>query len=170
MQRKNYLLKRKSSKTYRDGMAMIMAVGVIVIIATILTFALSLATQTSKRTIDLYIYEQAVLLSKSAAEYALLKISLDNNVTDPCNITNLNFKVDLDNDGSVADDFYDIDISIKYSYINPPASCTADRIYATVTTPEQNGSVLMDITVSVPISKDITLEPIRYFRRSIQKL
>ncbi len=169
MQRKNYLLKRNSHRTHRSAMAMIMAIGVIVIIASILTFALSLATQTSKKTIDLYAYEQAILLSKSAAEYALLRISLDNTAANPCNVTALNFRPDMDSDGSIDDDYYDIEINIKYSYVNPPSSCDG-KIYATVLTAAQSGSVLMDITVSVPISKNVTLEPIRYFRRSIQKL
>ena len=35
-----------------------------------------------------------------------------------------------------------------------------------ITTPEQNGSVLMDITVT----SEAGSEPIRYFRRTIQKL
>ncbi len=171
MQRKNYLLKAK----HRSGMAMIMAIAVIVIIATIMALALSLTTQTTKRTVDLYVYEQAILLSKSAAEYALLRISQDNSAADPCNITSLNFRPDLNGLNGITDDYYDINISISYIYKNPPTSCTAnatapaDRMYTTVITDEQNGSVLMDITVSVTDSS-ITSEPIRYFRRSIQKL
>lgn len=152
MQRKNNLLK----PTNRNAIAMIMAISVIVIIGTIMALSLSLTTQTAKKTTDLYIYEQAILLSKSAAEYALLKISQDNNSTNPCNVTSLNF----------TEDYYDINISLKYSYKNPPASC---KTFATVTTDEQNGSVLMDITVTVD-DENITSEPIRYFRRSVQKL
>ena len=71
MQRKNYLLKT----SHKSGMAMITAIAVIVIIATIMTLALKLSTQTTKKTVDIYVYEQAVLLSKRAAEYALLRIS-----------------------------------------------------------------------------------------------
>lgn len=165
MQRKNYLLTKS-----RNAMAMIMAIAVIVIIATIMALALALSSQTTKRTTDLYVYEQAVLLSKSAAEYALLRIS---KVT-PCTISSLNFSPDIDGDGT--DDYYDINISLSYIYKNPPTDCTANaiapanRMYTTVTTDEQNGSVLMDITVSVPKSKNIGSEPITYFRRTIQKL
>jgi len=159
MQRKNHLLKKS-----RNAIAMIMAIGVIVIIATIMALALNLSTQTTKRTTDLYVYEQAVLLSKSAAEYALLRISQDG----PCTHYNdLNFSPDLDGDGTA--DYYDINITLRYIYTNT-SPCTTAGTYTTVTTPEQNGSVLMDITVSVPRSKNVTSEPITYFRRTIQKL
>ena len=156
MQRKNNLLKSR-----RNAMAMIMAIGVIVIIATIMALALSLSTQTTKKTADLYVHEQAVLLSKSAAEYALLQISLNDNTVDPCAITNIPFSP------PAPLDYYDINISIKYVYTS--LCSTASNSFTTVTTPEQNGSVLMDITVSVD-DATITSEPITYFRRSIQKL
>ncbi len=166
MQRKNYILKRAHPK-FRNAMAMIMAIAFIVIISTIMALALSLSSQTTKRTIDIYLYEQSVLLAKSGAEYALLRISLDNNEKNPCKVTSLNnIRPDIDNDG--IPDFYDINISIKYSYKNPPSSCKG-KTFATVTTDEQNGSVLMDITVSVN-DTSVSTEPIRYFKRTIQKL
>jgi len=148
MQRKNNIL-----KSSRNGIAMIMAIAVMVIVATIMALSLSLTSQTSKRTVDLYLYEQSVLLSKSATEYALLRIAQDG----PCSHANdLNF---------IQDTFYDINISIEYIYT---AGVCASQ-YATVVTPEQNGSVLIDVTVSVT-DDTVTSEPIRYFRRTIQKL
>ena len=151
MQRKNNLLKT----SHRRAIAMIMTISVIVIISTILALSLALTTQTTKRTTDLYIYEQAVLLSKSAAEYALLQISLN----PPCSQTNLNF----------SEDYYDINVSMHYIYTAPSPCASSSDIFFTITTPEQNGSVLMDITVSVD-DTTVVNEPIRYFRRSIQKL
>jgi len=159
MQRKNNIL-----KSARSGMAMIMAITVIVIMATIMALSLALTTQTTKKTVDLYIYEQAILLSKSATEYALLEIAQDG----PCsNINTLNFTPDLDGDGNP--DYYDINITMKYIYEVGSNPCNAAKTYTTVTTPEQNGSVLIDVTVSVD-DDSITSEPIRYFRRTIQKL
>jgi Tfp pilus assembly protein PilX len=150
MQRKNYLLRK-------SGFAMIMAIGVIVVISTIMALSLAMTAETTKRTTDLYIYEQAVLLSKSAAEYALLQISQN----PPCSVNNLNF---------TQDSIYNINVDIRYIYTEA-STCTVGggTDYFTITTPEQNGSVLMDITVSVT-DENITSEPIRYFRRSIQKL
>ena len=155
MQRKNSILNKKS----RDAIAMIMAIGVIVILATIMALSLKLSTQTVKQTTDLYLYEQAELLSKSASEFALLKISENNITANPCGVTNLTFK---------ENGIYDINISMKYIYTSP-SPCAAAQTYTTVTTPEQNGSVLMDVSVSVNDST-VSSEPITYFRRSIQKL
>ena len=155
MQRKNYIL--NSSKRQKNAFAMMMAIIAIVIVATIMTLALSLTTQTSKQSTDLYIYEQAVLLSRSATEYALLQISQNH----PCTISTLNFTQDR---------LYDINISIQYIY-DTDTSCIANggSLYSSIKTPEQNGSVLIDVTVSVEYTK-IVSEPIIFFRRSNQKL
>jgi len=150
MQRKNNIL-----KSSHGGFAMIMAIAVIVIIATIMALSLSLTSQTTKRTGDLYLYEQSVLLAKGATEYALLRIAQDNNSTSPCNVINLD----------IEENYYDINITIQYIYT--AGVCTGQ--YATVTTPEQNGSALIDVSVSVNDTK-VSTEPIRYFRRTIQKL
>ena len=152
MQRKNSIL-----ISARSGIAMIMAITVIVIMATIMAISLALTTQTTKKTVDMYLYEQSVLLSKSATEYALLRIAEDG----PCtHINDLNF---------VQDTLYNIDITTRYAYTAPwPAGCPANTI--TVQTPEQNGSVMIDVTVSVTPDKNAASEPIRYFRRTIQKL
>ncbi len=152
MQRKNYLLKKHR---HRSGMAMIMAIAIVVIISTILALSLSLTAQTTKRTSDLYLYEQSILLSKSAAEYGLLQISKFTK----CNVpsANLNF---------THNKIYDINISIRHVY---SVACGADD-YVAITTPQQDGSVLMDITVTVPKDRNVSSETIRYFRRSIQKL
>ncbi len=153
MQRKNYILNSRSSK--RGGFAMIMALSVIVIVATIMALSLSLTTQTTKKTTDLYLYEQAVLLSKSAAEYALLRIAQDG----PCTHVN---------DLSFTEGLYQIDIQVLYVYTTDCA-IAADNYFPAGTiirTAQQSGSILLDVTVSTTAGT----EPITFFRRSIQKL
>ena len=153
MQRKNSILKTNPLQK-RDAFAMIMAIIVIIVISTIMALSLSLTTQTTKRTIDLYLYEQVELHAKSAAELALLEIAKNGSCTTIPSYT--------------IDGVYDVNISLQYIYTNP-SPCTAAQTYFEITTPEQNGSVLMDVTVSVD-DPSIASEPIRYFRRSIQKL
>lgn len=150
MQRKNNFL--GAHKKARRGFAMIMAIAVLVVIGTIMALSLALTASTTKQTTDLYLYEQAILLSKSATEYAILEITKAN----PCTVTNLNFDEGV----------YNINVDIKYIYTNPsPCASTVDN-YVSVATPEQNGSVLMDVTVVTNEGGD----PISFFRRSIQKL
>jgi len=161
MQRKNNILTPKNNVrglNKRNGFAMIMAIAVVVVIATLMALSLSLVSQTSKRTVDLYVYEQAVLYSKSAAELALLDIASEGCIAD----RNYTF------------DYYTAEVKTSYIYTsattNVANTYNCPDAYATyITTDEQNGSVLMDITVSINDSTIVT-EPIRYFRRSIQKL
>jgi len=151
MQRKKHILKRA-----KNAFAMISAIIVIVIIATIMGLSLRLTTQTTKKTTDLYIHEQAILLAHSATEYALLRISQ----APPCSIANINF---------IQDNYYDINISLRYIYTSDVICTNGANIYTIVTTPEQNGSVLMDVSVSVN-DPSIDSEQIRFFKRTMQKL
>jgi len=155
MQRKNNFLNQVHPKQ-RSGMALIMAIMVVVILATIMALSLSLTMQTGKRTTDVYLHEQVVLYAKSAAELALLDIAKDNNSTSPCNVTSKTYSFDSG--------LYTANVAMKYVYTTVCA--TASNSYFTITTDEQSGSVLMDITVTT----NAGTEPIRYFRRSIQKL
>lgn len=165
MQRKNCLLRTPKNK--KSGFAMIMAMAVIVVLATIMAISLAMTSKTAKSTADLYIYEQAILLSKSATEYALLRISQ----AAPCVETSLNFTKDPFNDDD-DNGIFDINISMRYIYTDL-TTCTAtggtNYFTTPITTEESNGSVLMDVTVTVD-DDTIVSEPIRYFRRSIQKL
>ena len=155
MQRKNNILILKSSGSHRSGIAMIMAIIVLVTIATLMALAISLATQTTKRTTDIYLYEQAALYAKSATEFALLDIAKNG-----CSNTyNHTF-------GDAGEIKYDATVTMRYSYTAAVGGCTQ---YITINTPEENGSVIMDVTVTLH-DTTIATEPIRYFRRTIQKL
>ena len=142
----------------RRGFAMIIAVVVMIVVSVIMMFTLNQTTQTAKRTADMYLYEQAELHTKSAIEYALFKIAEGG-----CQ-NSLNFTLD---------NIYNINISMRYVYTqaatNVAGTACNEYMYPYITTNEQNGSVLMDVSVSVD-SSDTGSEPIRYFRRTIQKL
>ncbi|MEN4052758.1 hypothetical protein [Sulfurimonas sp. NWX79] len=145
----------------RSGIAMIMAISVIVIIATILALSLALTSQTTKKTTDLYLYEQASILSHSATEYVMLKLSQAN----PCSISSINFSYN---------NIYDINASMSYITV-AGSSCdgnatAAGVVYANTTNTASDGTVILDVTVSVPTDRNVTSEPVRYFRRTIQKL
>lgn len=158
MQRKNSIL--ISSK--RGGFAMIMAIIVIVVLTTIMALTLTLTSKTTKQTTDLYLREQAVLLSKSAAEYALLAISGHDRGAG--GNTNCLGEINASYPSNGADKIFDINVKLQYIGLN----CANGYNYiSTINTPESNGSVLMDITVT---DNNISTEPIRYFRRTLQKL
>jgi len=155
MQRKNSLLK--------PGFALISAIIVMLVVASITTFTLMQTSQGAKRTTDIYLYEQAELHTKSIIEYALFVIARDG-----CQ-NNLNFTVDS---------IYNVNVDMRYVYTNNTTNTagTACAEYIGTSTPtgyiqtdDQNGSVLMDITISVAPA-DTGSDTLRYFRRTIQKL
>jgi hypothetical protein len=149
---RNIFRRNNYKSTSHPAFAMVMAVGVIIVVATIMLLSINTTALTSKKTVDLYLYEQAELHTKSAIEYALYEIAT-NGCTNNLNITAL-------------DGIYDINISMKYIGISS-SGCT-DYI-DNLTTLEQDGSVLMDVNVIIPTSITGT-EPITFFRRTIQKL
>jgi len=164
MQRKNSVL-RTNPRKKRSGFAIIMAIAVIVVISTIMALSISLTTETTKRTVDLYLYEQAELVAKSAVELTLLEIAKRDPVTNCLNTYDA-----LPFDANITT-LFDVNVSLQYFFTGAVGGCTPfspGGVATYVTTDEQNGSVLMDVVVST--KPDITTEPIRYFRRTIQKL
>lgn len=157
MQRKNSILTTNPLKK-RGAFAMIMAIIVIIVISTIMALSLSLTSETSKRTTDMYLYEQAELVAKSAVELTMLEIAQRDPTTNCLNTFTPTFDANTTA-------LFDVNVNMQYIFTNGVVGCTP---YFNITTPEQNGSVLMDVVVSTKAG--ITTEPIRYFRRSIQKL
>lgn len=143
MQRKNYTLKNK------PAFALIMAIAVIVIVTTILAVSLRMTAQSTKRTSELYLYEQAEMIAYNAAEYALYRIG-----NTPCTYTGGNFNVDT---------IYNVNIATQY--ISQDSSC-ANEYY---TTGQANdNTAIIDVTVMVD-NVLISPERIRYHKRYIQK-
>ena len=149
----------------RKGFSMITAIVFMILVATLGALALSLSTTTVKQTGDLYLREQAELLVQSATEYALLAISgHEINSTNGC-LNTINARYE---------NIFDINISIYYLGRGLPAGCR--DFSGTIGTPldintsDSNVTVMIDTIVSIPIDKNVTTEPIRYFRRTLQKL
>ncbi|WP_428738122.1 hypothetical protein [Sulfurimonas sp.] len=157
-------MQRKNSILNRSGIAMIMAIFVIVIISTILAISISLSSQMSQKTTNLYLYEQSVLLSRSATEYKMLLLSQSAN---PCTPLATNF---------VYDGIYTVNITTQFI----PAAATTCAVnsagnqlgitsdFVAPNGVSLDGTVIMDVTVTANPAG--TTEPVRYFRRSIQKL
>ncbi len=154
MQRKNHILKQ------HRGMAMLMAISVIVILGTIMALSLSMSTQSVKKTLNHYLHEQAILLTRSAMEQTLLEISGTNRNVACINSYNLQYP----NAGAP---IFDINVTVQYIGLGAIALCN-DYI-PNIQTPESNATVLMDVIVSDNPSLGLT-EPIRYHRRTLQKL
>ena len=146
-------------KVYKNGIAMIMAIAVIVVVGTIMTLSLNMTTKTTKRDLDIYLYEQVEILSDSAREYAMYKI--DNNTTQ-CAYSN--FSV------IGQDTLYDINIDIRYV---TPAGCPAlypNDFTADLDSDLLNDVAVIDVTVIVDKSESQMPEDIRFHKRYIENI
>lgn len=152
----------------RRGFSLITAIVFIVLIATIGALALSFSTLNVKQTSDTYLREQAELLVQSGTEYALLAISAHEiNATNGClNTINAQFP-------NTATPLFDINISINYLGIGLPARNAPNPCQkfseSNITTIDSNVTVIIDTIVELTPGNNISTEPIRLHRRTIQK-
>lgn len=161
MQRKNHILKRR-------GFAMIMAIVLLIVISTIMAVSISMSTTTTARTTNEYLHEQAMLLTSSATEYAVLAISGHDRIgRDNC-INEINAVYP-----NAINPMFDINITMQYVGFGSIGVNADDCIdypgLENIATAETNGTVLMDVTVTSSNELNLT-EPIRYERRTLQKL
>ena len=148
----------------RKGFSMLTAIILIILVATLGALAIALSTTTVKQTSDLYLREQAELLVQSATEYTLLAISGHQiNSANGC----------LNTINATYENIFDINISIYYLGSSLPSISATNPCQkfsdANLNTIDSNVTVIIDTTVSVPVDKNISTEPIRIHRRTIQK-
>ena len=143
-------------KGKRNAIAMIMAIAVIVIIGTIMALSMALTLKTGKRTVETYLHEQVEILADSAREYAMYKIGTTSCVNHDYNITQ-------------QDNFYDIEIRVKYI---TTIACTDTTLNFTTDydTDLQHDSAVIDIVVSVDNNQTNTAEEIRFYKRYIENI
>ena len=161
MQRKTRILKQ------RRGFAMIMAIFFVILISTLLSYMLASSSETAKRTTNNYLNEQAQLLAKSAVEYTILRASGHDRTGGTCM---LGFNGNYPNSGATA--IFDINVTVEYFGLGNacnPRFVAAGRAISNISTAESNGTMMIDVYVSDNINLGLT-EPIRYHRRTLQKL
>ncbi len=141
----------------RKGIAMIMAIFVLVVLATIMAFTIQMTTKTAKRAADIYVENQAILFAKNAAEYAVYKISTNKN----CNLTSFNTTLRT---------YYQVNVDISYILSDPNAACPTSTI-ALTSVGGANAYAYARIDVTVTVDNDsVATEPVRIFRRYVEDI
>jgi hypothetical protein len=141
----------------RSGFSMLTAIGIMVLIATVMTLMVMLSTTSADKTVNIYVKEQSHFLARSATEYALLAASAHNYAGANC----------LDN-VTVSYDIYTINVSLTYIGKGTNLPCTANRdLGAEVQTAGSIGTVIVDTEVIFPVT---ATQNVRYVRRTLQKL
>jgi hypothetical protein len=131
---------------------------------------LAFTSDTNKRTIDEYLNEQAILLTYSATEYAMLAIS-GKDRTAGC-ITSISSTYP-----SSGSPIFQITTNIQYIWSDDAAlPDRSSSIHSScrgyidnLVTPESHGAALIDVVVTTDSSLGLN-EPIRFHRRTLQKL
>jgi type II secretory pathway pseudopilin PulG len=147
----------------KKGFTLITAIVFIVLIATISALALSLSTLSTKQTSDLYLREQAELLLQSSTEFALLAISGHDIVANNNCINTITAQYPQ----AGANALFDITVSLSYIGNGLPAGC--NTLANAIVTTESSGTVIIDTVVETTAANNISTEPIRLHRRTIQK-
>ncbi len=143
-------------KRGRRGFSLIIALIILVLMATILTMALSLSTQTVKQTSDIYLKGQAEIYARSVTEYALLAISGHDNRQNCIKSINIDLPPN-----------HEANLTIWYLGKGGGIDSCANTLADDVETPESNFTIIIDTIVSTKSS--VGGEPLRIHRRTVQK-
>jgi len=157
----------------RKAFSMLTAIFVIVLMSTVAMLVMSLTGKIVKETTAQYQKEQAVLLSKSYTEYAIMAVmSNDRNATD-C-IENIDGRI-----GNSVNNGQGYLINTRIAYIADSnarvGTCAATRILddSGITTAESALSVIIDVYVRYrdPDHPTVNTAPwVTYHRRTLQKI
>jgi len=140
---------------FNNGFAMLSAIMLVVLVAGIAVEALKLSRINSAKTEKIYLREQTELHTLSAIQLTLLEIA------------NKGFGSDCVNDFStILDGLYVVDVKVHYIFSEDYTDC---NMFTSTVSGEQNGTVILDISVKVE-DESILPERISYFTRRIEKL
>ncbi|QCD52913.1 hypothetical protein [Campylobacter sp. RM16192] len=145
----------------RSGFTIVMAIFFMVLVATLGAFALSLSTSTAKHTTDIFLREQAELLAQGAAEMAIEKILFDKNKLSATNCPGVDFLI-TKFPSDTSDKLFEIKVDVVKIFGDINGCGTA------ISTDASKGTVILDVTVTA--NQNITNTPVRFHRRTIQKL
>jgi len=167
MQRQVRILNRAGK---RAAFALMAAIFLMLLVSLMLLKMLSYSSENSQQVINEYLLEQATLVAYGATEYTMLQLSTD----DRSVACTKNISMSYPASGTK---IFDVNVTVQYVWATGMApggtdcgntAVTGNTV--TVNTPAQNGSAYIDVAVS---SDDTNLqldEPIRVFRRTLQKL
>jgi len=163
-------------KQNREGFSMLVALAVIITMASLSALVLNVSNKFTTETTVQYQHEQAALLARSYTEFAIMAVQAngDRSVTGKC-IENINgtFGSDPDNGNG-----YDIQVRISYiAQTGLVSGCSSTRQLVasgqTIQTPSTQLNILVDTYVRYKMLDDTFNSKDRwhiYHRRTLQRL
>ena len=153
----------------RKAFSMITTIFVIVIMASIGSMVMSLSGKTVKETTDQFQREQAMLLTKSYTEYAIMAVMANNRAPGACLSTiNGDNVIRSENNGG-------FEVRVQIAYISNGtgelAGCDATRVFSdAATTPESSLNAIIDVYVKYHDFDSTANTWITYHKRTLQKI
>jgi hypothetical protein len=138
---------------------MVTALIFIVLISMLFALIFSMLSKTTQRTLNHFLLNQEELLARSAVEYAILAVG-GHDISASSNCIN---KIDMSFHNT-----YDINLTIRYIGSDFPPSCNI--LDNTLTDPDDNGTAIIDVRVSLKPSIQEAQPAVTFARRFIQKL
>ena len=149
----------------REAFSLIMAIIVIVLMATVAMLIMNMSGKMVKTTTTQYQREQAVLYAKSYTEYAIMGVMANDRNTTTC-LNEITAKVD-----NYSIDNYSIRTVISYIGNSDLASSSCAKVISSaVVTPESPLNIIVDVFVSYPDTDHPDDLNMTYHRRSLQKI
>jgi len=152
----------------RKAFSMLTAIFIIVLMATVAGFIISLSGKMVKGTTAQFQHEQSVLLAKSYTEYAIMAVTANEHNSSNC-LNNISGKFGDLGGGNY---LYNIDVNISYiGDANLHGNCRT--LSNTVVTPKSPLSIIVDVFVGykeLDHPAGANAPDITYHRRSLQKI
>ena len=152
----------------RSGFSMITAIFMILMMATVAAFVLSLSGKIIKSTTAQYQREQAMLLAKSYTEYAVLAVmSNDRNGTGNCLYT-INGTI---GDSPSTGNGYRATVQIKYiGNAQEVGNCGGRALNSSVINAKSPLSIIVDTYIDYKDVDNATAAWLTYHKRTLQKI
>lgn len=150
---------------YKKAFSMLTAIIVIVLMATVAAFIMSLSSKMTKGTTVQYQREQAKLLAKSYTEYAIMAVMANDRGVNCLNTITSNNVL-----GGVGGAGYNVQANIGYIGNNTLLLCAANAYAAVVNTPESPLNIIVDVYVTYPDLDNPNNINMTYHRRTLQKI
>jgi hypothetical protein len=130
-------------------------------VSLLMTMMVSLSTMTVKSTTDLYLKEQAELLARSATEYAILAVSGHDNHLSCIEQINISYP-------SQTNPTHEMNVTLWY--MGSGLTNCNHVLDNNISTDDSNLTAIVDVVVTIDQNNTGITEPIRLYRRTIQKL
>ncbi len=157
--------------THKRGFSMFVALAIIIVMATVGAFVVSLSSKGSRTTVVQYKREQAVLLARSFTELAIMAVTANDRNDTYSTGNNCLYDIDANNVlGNESQGGYEVHVRLFYIGDARISNCPNTRIISSaIITPQSPLNVIVDVYVRYK-DEALSNQWVTYHRRTVQKI